>query len=201
MPQFCFHLNETTIFLSPLLSQIFVDTSESICIVLQHIWETGVRPYLLLLLFYKSCCTGHFRNLQIVVPLPFLLCHVLKLKCHLQKEATIELCTLWSFWFAWIYKNCQCSTFNCIWHCLAFSPIVQNYKRVENWNYKQSTAAHFTSTRNKISNNHKNSYLFFVFFFYGSSPQYIGGKYGGCINHIIILKYPLHTLWEVKSWF
>ena len=94
MPQFCFHLNETTIFLSPFLSQIFVDTSESICIVLQHIWETGVRPYLLLLLFYKSCCTGHFRNLQIVVPLPFLLCHVLKLKCHLQNEPTIELCTL-----------------------------------------------------------------------------------------------------------
>ena len=95
MPQFCFHLNETTIFLSDTKNLTFVDTHQREYFYGSETYlRLVVHRYLLLLLFYKSCCTGHFRNLQIVVPLPFLLCHVLKLKCHLQKEATIELCTL-----------------------------------------------------------------------------------------------------------
>ena len=89
MPQFCFHLNETTILLSPKIQTI----SSHIC------WQTKeysfssetylravVHPYLLLLLFYKSCSSSHFRNLQIVAPPLPSFPGKLQLKCHFRKS-------------------------------------------------------------------------------------------------------------------
>ena len=54
-------------------SYTFVDTHQREYLYCSETYlRLVVHPYLLLLLFYKSCSSSHFRNLQIVAP-PFLL--------------------------------------------------------------------------------------------------------------------------------
>ena len=76
-------------------THLYPHSVKSISRILKHIRD----PYLLLLLFYKSCSSSHFRNLQIVAPLPSFL---LQLNCHFREGINTFFCK----WIcSWRFQN------------------------------------------------------------------------------------------------